>query len=416
MLIFLTSTLVAVIVSFLCSLAEAVLLSLNPIQLESLKQQGRAKAHLWVEMRRNIGRPIAAILILNTVAHTGGATIAGGAFDEIYGDEWIWLFSVLFTIVILFGTEIIPKVIGVAYNIRLAPWIAPILQAVILILRPIIFLTEAISSLFQGKRKESTLSRDDIEALARAARMYNIIEAEQENMIINAVKLRETPVERIMIPRDWIIFLRADQSFATNFDLAKNNFHTRYPISRSASPDDIMGYVNFKEMIALTSHPGEVDLTQISRPILSVKGSTNLNTMMKLLTGHRHHLALVLDSQDRMIGMVTLEDVIEEIVGEIEDEFDVGPAQISSIEPGSWQAGGGVRMASLARAIGSPVGDEMPEEMLSRWLQKRITKPLVPGMSCMAGELKLTVLQVRRGKAHQVRIDRLAGDGQKSAT
>lgn len=92
MLIFITSCLVAIIVSFLCSLAEAVLLSLNPIRLETLNQQGKAHASIWIKLRQNIGRPIAAILILNTIAHTGGATVAGSAFDEIYGDEWIWLF------------------------------------------------------------------------------------------------------------------------------------------------------------------------------------------------------------------------------------------------------------------------------------------------------------------------------------
>jgi Mg2+/Co2+ transporter CorB len=114
--VFIITCLVAVIVSFLCSLAEAVLLSLNPIRLETLKRQGKSYASVWLNMRQNMGRPIAAILILNTIAHTGGATIAGGAFHDIYGDEWVWLFSVLFTVVILLGTEKHPKVQGVSYS------------------------------------------------------------------------------------------------------------------------------------------------------------------------------------------------------------------------------------------------------------------------------------------------------------
>lgn len=113
MIIFLISSLVAIIVSFLCSLIEAALLSLNSVKIETDKQKGLKYAIVLDKLKGNINRPIAAILILNTVAHTGGATIAGSAFDEIYGDELIWIFSVIFTIVILFGTEILPKVIEI---------------------------------------------------------------------------------------------------------------------------------------------------------------------------------------------------------------------------------------------------------------------------------------------------------------
>jgi Mg2+/Co2+ transporter CorB len=125
MTIFISACAAAVLVSFICSLLEATLLSLDDIHLETQRREGHRYAAVWQGMRQRIDRPIAAILILNTVAHTGGATVAGSAFDEIYGDEWIGVFSLVFTIVVLLGTEILPKVIGVTYAARLAPVAAP---------------------------------------------------------------------------------------------------------------------------------------------------------------------------------------------------------------------------------------------------------------------------------------------------
>lgn len=321
MIMLLLSSLTAVVMSFLCSLAEAVLLSLDPVRLEMLKEQGRSYASVLLDMKQNISRPIAAILILNTIAHTGGATVAGGAFGSIYGDERLWLFSTIFTIVILFGTEIIPKVLGVRYNEEIAPWVTTALRASIKILRPLIFLAEIISKSLGDKQEGSSLSMADIKALARVARTKDIIEAEQESIIINAIKLRETKLQSIMIPREWIIYLRTNIPFEVNFEIAKNNFHTRYPVSNTDSVDGVIGYVNFKEMVALASNSRDLTIEQFIRPILYVGTDTNLNTMLKLFIANSQHLAMVKDQEGKIVGMVTLEDVLEEIVGDIEDEF-----------------------------------------------------------------------------------------------
>jgi Mg2+/Co2+ transporter CorB len=143
------------LVSFLCSLLEATLLSLDSIHLETRKRQGHRYAAIWLGMKQRIDRPIAAILILNTVAHTGGATVAGGAFDKVYGDQWIWVFSLFFTIVILFATEIFPKVIGVSHNERLAPVLAPILAAITVGLRPAVGAYRVAIPAIQERRRKT---------------------------------------------------------------------------------------------------------------------------------------------------------------------------------------------------------------------------------------------------------------------
>jgi CBS domain containing-hemolysin-like protein len=392
---------------------EAVLLSINPIRLETLKQQGRRFAAGWLDLKQNIGRPIAAILILNTIAHTGGATIAGGAFDEIYGDEWLWLFSVVFTVAILFGTEILPKVLGVSYNERLAPVIGPFLQACIIVLKPVIVVTELVSKLVKKEGRQAMWSRADIETIARVAKTHDVIEAEQESVILNAVKLREKKVESVMIPREWIIFLRLDLPVHTAFEIAKNNYHTRYPISESGSVDNIVGYINLKEMIASMTDLQNCNLERLMRPLLYVRADANLNTMLKLFISHRHHLAMVKDAAGKISGMVTLEDVLEEIVGEIEDEFDSSPEDFIQLTSTSCKVGGGVKMAALSKSFPLNLSAEQSSQTVAQWLGTKLQGPLRPRMPYLDGNVQFTVQQVRRGRVHQARIE-IVGDSKPS--
>ena len=405
MTIFIASCLIAIVVSALCSLAEAVLLSLNPIRLEILKQQGKAHAGAWLQMRQNIGRPIAAILILNTIAHTGGATVAGGEFDELYGDEWLWLFSSIFTLIILFGTEIIPKVIGVAHNERLAPWIAPVLRVSIVVLRPIIFLTEFISQQFRGKGTRSRITIQDIQTLAHVAKSEGVLEIEQEEIILNATKLRTTRVQSIVIPREWIIFLNTHDSIEANFNIARNNLHTRYPISESDSVDGIIGYVNFKEMTMSEHHLPQMTIDQFIRPVLFVSSDVNLNVMLKLFIAKHHHLAIVKDKRGKVIGMVTLEDVIEEIAGDIEDEFDQSFSEVIQVNARAWRVGGSIRMETLMKQVPIHLDTHESSQTLTQWLQARIEGQLFPGASYLFRGVRFTAQQVRRGKVHQAIVE-----------
>jgi magnesium and cobalt exporter, CNNM family len=403
--VFLVSCTIAIVVSFLCSLAEAVLLSLNPIRLETLKQQGKAQAAVLLDMRQNIGRPIAAILILNTIAHTGGATVAGGEFDELYGDKWLWLFSSIFTVIVLFGTEIIPKVIGVAHNERLAPWIAPVLRVSIVFLKPIIFLTEFVSQLFRGNVEQSRTSIQDIQTLAHVAKSEGVLETEQEQIILNVTKLRVRTVQSSMMPREWIVFLKAHDPIEANFNIARNNLHTRYPISDSDSIDGIVGYVNFKEMAMSEPHLSQLRIDQFIRPALFVSSEANLNTMLKLFIAKRHHLAIVKDKKGKIVGMVTLEDVIEEIAGEIEDEFDQSLSQIIQVGPRTWRVGGSVSMEKLRQQFPIPVEAPDSTQTLEQWLHKKISGALYPGVTYAMRGIRFTAQQLRRGKIHQAIIE-----------
>ncbi|WP_037315080.1 CNNM domain-containing protein [Salegentibacter sp. Hel_I_6] len=324
MTIFVISSLVAIIVSFLCSLTEATLLSLNNVKIETDKQKGKKYAVILDRLKANINRPIAAILILNTIAHTGGATIAGSAFDEIYGDELIWVFSVVFTIVILFGTEILPKVIGVSNPGKLARYIALPLEITIKILSPLIYVTDLFNKLILRKKEISNkYSLEDIQTIAKVAQLENVINKEQEDIIVKTSKLKSRKIEEVMLGLSEVIYFPEAISVDDYFEGAEQHLHTRYPVSKTNSPQDIYGYLNLKEISLQRDSLGAGSLIEFIRPILLVKNTQSIIQVLKELNDKKYHLAIVENENGDYIGMVTLEDIVEEIVGQIADEFDI---------------------------------------------------------------------------------------------
>lgn len=323
MTIFVISSLVAIIVSFLCSLTEATLLSMNSVKIETDKQKGHKYAIVLDKLKGNINRPIAAILILNTIAHTGGATIAGSAFDEIYGDEWIWVFSIVFTIVILFGTEILPKVLGVSNAESLSKYIAVPLNITIKVLYPFIYLTDLFNKLILKKKdKKAKYSLEDIQTIARVAHLENIINKDQEDIIIKTSNLKSRKIDEIMLPLSEVIYFPETIDMYDFFDLAEEHLHTRYPVSKTNAPQDIFGYLNFKEIALESNNITTGSLQKYIRPILFVKDTQSIIQVLKDLNSKRYHLAIVENEKGTFKGLVTLEDIVEEIVGEITDEFD----------------------------------------------------------------------------------------------
>ena len=194
MVILIISSTVAIFVSFLCSLAETLLLSLNPLTLHRLEPKHPRAAESWRRLKRNIAHPITAILVLNTVAHTGGATVAGGAFAEIYGEGNIWIFSVLFTLIVLLGTEILPKIIGVTFRNQLAPYAGPILEGVTTALHPFVLLSEVIFKRLMSEPESEQITSSDLITLASLARAGKAIDLDQENMIVNLVRLTHSRI------------------------------------------------------------------------------------------------------------------------------------------------------------------------------------------------------------------------------
>jgi CBS domain containing-hemolysin-like protein len=319
MYVLIISTLIVIITSFFCSLTEAILLSLNPLTINKLKKRQPHAAEAWTRMKRNIGRPIAAILILNTIANSGGATVAGGAFTEIFNHRSLWIFSTLFTLTILLGTEILPKIIGVTFRDRLAPLVARPLESVTAILRPLVYLIETMFHRLSRDRESEQITTADIITLASMARLGRVIGLEQENIIINAIRLNHTTVEHVMIPSEKVDYLKSNDNIETILNEALKSGRTRYPISSSDKTADIDHFINIKGVLPMIK--GEAVQPDFQhRPLLNVFAYDTLLRALRTMLEHRQHMLSVLGKNQKCVGIITLEDITAELLGaDIED-------------------------------------------------------------------------------------------------
>ena len=404
---------VVLIVSFFCSLAEAVLLSLNPTRLETLKQQGKGYAGSWLGMKRHVDRPIAAILVLNTVANTGGATLAGSAFDKIFGTEYVWMFSLFMTALVLLGTEITPKVLGVTYAWRFAPVLARPLSVIMLLLTPILWLTERYSRILkptsraQAEGEDATSETADLVTLARLAKAKSQIEFFQERIIVNAAKMRETKVRDAMLPAEDMVTFDFRKTTAENLEIARQTLHTRYPVTETGEPDGVVGYVNLKDIFAVPPEERSVTLEPYLRGVPFVSPDATINQALQLLTSRRQHIAIVRDAAFKVHGILTMEDILEQIIGDFEDEFDVLPKDLVKLGEGRWKVGAGVSLKSAEEATGFRPGAGDDEKEIGRWLAEVLPQNLRQGMTFTSGDWRLTVQVLRRGEPHLLLIEKL---------
>ena len=414
MTVFVASIAVALVVSFLCSLMEAALLSLTPAQIARLGDRHPRTAELWRSFKSNIEKPIAIILVLNTTAHTIGASVAGAEFDELWGDQWIWAFSLALTFVMLQFTELLPKSLGVRYNETLARFIARPLQLAMVAAAPLIAVLHLVNRPFEGRRKqdagESTL--EDIASLAAHARISKDIDAHQERIIQGAARLSKRKVRDLMIPMEQVVALSTRQPLAKAVLAAHLDAHTRFPVCQDGDRDRVVGYVNFKEMIYfMSTNPADPSLNGIMRPVHFADPDGRASDLMRVFVDQHEHIAIVRGVDGRSLGLVTLEDMMEELVGDLEDEFDRLPRYAHALSGGTWMFGGGVPMAEVTRTLGGrlagPAGGG--GENLAAWIEARLGRVPTGGASVRAGGLEVTVRRARRGKVFEASVVEVAG-------
>ncbi|MGB8227409.1 MAG: CNNM domain-containing protein, partial [Sedimentisphaerales bacterium] len=374
MSVFLISVAVALGVSFLCSLAEAALLSLTPSQIARLSQKHPSIGQIWQNFKSDITRPIAVILILDTSAHTIGASVAGSSVANLFGAKWIWLFSLVFTFVMVQFTDILPKSLGVRFNSELGYLLARPLSVSIRIFEPVIKIVHLLNRPFERKspKKGSQFAIDEIAALAGLARLSKQISQHQEKIILGASRLTRLSVNDVMIPVEQVSFLSSLKSIGEAVLAAHNDFHTRYPVCRGDNRDDVIGYANFKEMIYfMKTNPKDQSFLGIIRPLHFVSPRDSAADLMKTFIEQHVHIAIVRDYSGKTLGLVTLEDIVEELVGELEDEFDRLPRMLHQLSGGTWMVGGGLMTAELFAAV--PAGPaETANKRFSDWLIEKL--------------------------------------------
>lgn len=395
----------AFLVSFFCSLMEAALLSLTPGQLVRLKRANPRLGLAMGRLKEDLDRPITVILALNTAAHTIGATIAGAQFALIFGNKAIGLFSGLFTFLMLQYTEILPKSLGVRFNEAVCAWMAIPLSVLTRVMAPVIRLLRLLNRPFESRSRAdaASLSLDEVVALAGHARLVRLITPQQENIITQAAYLSKQTAADIMVPVEQITFLSSDQTLPQSLVTAHMDPHTRFPVIQNGNRDVVQGYVNFKELVyRVRTNPAEPTLHGVIRPVRFVPADMPCHQVLRAFVDEHEHMAIVRDNQGHTAGLITLEDVVEVLLGDLQDEFDRLPKMCHSLAKGVWIVGGGVPMSELAERLGMP--QIATEATLANWMAARLGDSLVVDQRLRVEPLEFTVRRIRRGRPFEVLI------------
>jgi Hemolysins and related proteins containing CBS domains len=324
LLVFIFTVSTALIVSFTCSLFEAILLSLSAAQVELMTQTHPRQAKGMKQLKEKIEQPITAIITLNTVANTIGASVAGASAIALFGQDGLIWFSLIFTLAILLFAEVLPKTIGVSFARKLGPHIVSPVRFMITMLLPLIWLVQQMTRLVPNSRKPQRFSAEDLKTIASLSRKSGGIEADQEKVIANILQLGKKTVRQVMTPRT--VTFSASQSLtikeAARME-GKWRMHSRVPVY-DGEPDNVVGVVLSQDVLmAAAAGQDSLRLAQIMRPVHFVPETAPLDRIFVDFFERYQHLFVVVDEYGSVTGVISMEDILEEIIGrEIVDESD----------------------------------------------------------------------------------------------
>ena len=313
----------ALIFSFLCSVAEAVLLSVSPSYIVHLEQQGKKSATRLKKVKTDIDRSLAAILTLNTIAHTVGAGGAGAEAAAYFGDRYVGIAMAVLTLLILFLSEIVPKTLGAVFWRSLAGPTAWFIQVLIWALYPFIWVSERLTRLITGGKQVHVFSREEFAAMAEIGAQSGHLDDSESRILKNLFRFPELRVEDIMTPRTVVFAMQQDLTVSEALEK-----HPEIPFSRipvfGETRDEITGFVLKTDLlIAQLEGHGDQPLRELKRELGFVIKTSSVETVADELLGKRAHLLAVFGEHGGLAGVVSLEDVVETLIGiEIVDEAD----------------------------------------------------------------------------------------------
>lgn len=320
----LTYMILALVVSSICSVLESTLLSTPLSFINTLEQQGAKGVERLKRLKTDIDRPISAILVVNTIANTVGASLVGSEAARLYDSTGVGVVSGVFTFCILVFSEIIPKTIGSTYWRRLAIPASNIIQGLIYVTFPVVWILERLTRRISDSSDQVSVSREDVVAMVTTGAEEGVLEKEENKMIQNLLKLDEIKAHDIMTPSSVVTMAESSQTirdFYNSDDFAK---FSRIPLYEEENDDYVTGYVLKQEILEkLAEDRFNVKLKDLERPILSFQEDESVSTIWEKLLEKKEHICVIIDEYGSMRGIVTLEDVIETMLGfEIVDESD----------------------------------------------------------------------------------------------
>ncbi len=315
--------LVAIVVSFICSIMEAVLLSITSSYIEALKRTRPNVANQMSELKSEIDQPLSAILTLNTVAHTAGAAGVGMQATVIFGESALGIASALMTLLVLVFSEIIPKTVGANYWRRMAPTITVMATWLVFLLKPFVLMSVRLSKLFAKKEGSNEYIRTELEAMAALAKKSGAIHKSESRIISSLLKFRNSKLESILTPRT-VLFKVSKNMTASEYLKQHGSTSFSRILVYDKDPDDIVGFVHRNDvMLAFHRLGAQYRIGKLVKPLYTVPVTLQLPRLFADMIEHRTHISLAIDEYGEIKGVVTLEDLIEALIGlDILDERD----------------------------------------------------------------------------------------------
>ncbi len=406
MLTFAIAVALALVGSFLCSIMESVLLSIGNADVEALAKAGKRSGRLLKRFKRGIDVPIAAILIVNTVAHTVGAAVAGASYENVFAAETLWVFTVVFTISVLLLTEIIPKTLGVTYSRELASPVAWGIHFLSVSLRPLVALSELISRSLRPDKKRLSTSAEEIRLLAGLARSEGAFGARTASMIVGATRLTQLCAYEAMVPRQNVQFISGERTLEENVEIIRESGHSRLPFSPTDDLDHVTGIVLTRELLFhIHAHPGkDIDWSALVRQALTIPETRSLDSLLRAFQESRNHMAIVVDEYGGVEGIVTLEDILEEIVGEIDDESDPHSQEMWPQADGSLIVAAATEMRKVGEHFGFEWEPDADITSLGGVITEQLGRIPVRGDAVAWQGFRLEVLSATEKRAERIRI------------
>ena len=313
----------AIGVSFLCSILEAVILSVSPSYIAMLEQDGHRSGSQLRKLKEDIDRPLSGILSLNTIAHTVGAAGVGAQAQIVFGETYVAITSAVLTFLILVLSEIIPKTLGATYWRQLAPLSAPLLRGLMVLLYPFVVLSQVITRIISRNAGNTAISREEFSAMADLGAEQGVFEEEESRIFKNLIRFNSLRASDIMTPRTVVVGFSEEDTVRDVFDRYKELRFSRLPLF-GENRDDVTGYVLKNDLlIELARDRHDTPLKKIRREVLILPEMIHLRDLFERLLQRQDHIAIVVDEYGGFSGIVTMEDVVETLLGmEIVDEVD----------------------------------------------------------------------------------------------
>ena len=314
----------AIGISFVCSIAEAVLLSITPAYVALLQEKRKRSGEMLFHLKENVDRPLSAILTLNTIANTVGAAGVGVQATQLFGDEYLGVASGALTLMILIFSEIIPKTMGAAFWRTLAPTVGYFIKYLVWILLPFVWLAEFLTRGMKQHRELTGFSREEFASMAELGIKEGQLEENESRILRNLFRFRSSHAEDIMTPRTVVFSLEENLTVDEYFTLHPQNPFSRIPIYQK-HPDQVTGYVLKNDIImAQAQDRPQTKLSDFRRQVVVTRYNATIAEVFDLMISKREQIALVVDNDwGTMVGVVSMEDVVETLLGlEIVDEDD----------------------------------------------------------------------------------------------